>query len=82
MTQNMLGNLVNESGEELLQVALQYSLGQGVAASRIEAHKWFSISAMKGCEAARAYRLELAQEMSAQEIATSQRLARELITLH
>ena len=75
-------NLVNESGEELLQLGLQYCLGQGVVQNRVEAHKWFSISAMKGCEAAKAYRIELAQEMSSQEIAASQRLARELITVH
>ena len=75
-------NLANESGEELLQIGLQYCLGNGVAQSRVEAHKWFSISALKGCEAAKAYRIELAQEMSTQEIATSQRMARELITLH
>ena len=76
------GNLANESGEELLQLGLQYCLGQGVRQNRVEAHKWFSISALKGCEAAKAYRIELAQEMSVQEIAASLRMARELITLH
>ena len=76
------GNLANESGEELLQLGLQYCLGQGVMQNRVEAHKWFSISALKGCEAAKAYRIELAQEMSVQEIAASLRMARELITLH
>ena len=75
-------NLANESGEELLQLGLQYCLGQGVRQNRVEAHKWFSISALKGCEAAKAYRIELAQEMSVQEIAASLRMARELITLH
>ena len=78
----MQGNLVNESGEALLQLGLQFCLGQGVTPSRVEAHKWFSISALKGCEAAKAYRIELAQEMSVQEIAASLRMARELITMH
>ena len=76
------GNLANESGEDLLQLGLQYCLGQGSAQNRIEAHKWFSISALKGCIAAKAYRIELAQEMSVQEIAESLRMARELITVH
>ena len=75
-------NLANESGEDLLQLGLQYCLGQSGAQNRIEAHKWFSISALKGCVAAKAYRIELAQEMSVQEIAESLRKARELITVH
>lgn len=76
------GNLANESGEDLLQLGLQHCLVQGGAQNRIEAHKWFSISALKGCVAAKAYRIELAQEMSVQEIAESLRMARELITVH
>ncbi len=76
------GNLANESGNDLLQLGLQYCVGQGVAQNRVEAHKWFSISALKGCAAAKAYRIELSQEMSVQEIAESLRLARELITVH
>ncbi len=78
----VLGNLENESSEDLLQRGLRYCLGQGVAQNRVEAHKWFSISALKGCAAAKAYRVELAQEMSIQEIAESLRMARELITIH
>lgn len=80
--ENKQGNLMSVDGETLMQLGLQYCLGQGVAQNRVEAHKWFSISALKGCEAAKAYRIELAQEMSVQEIATSLRLARELITVH
>ncbi len=68
--------------EDILELGLNYCLGHGVEKNLIEAHKWFNISAMKGNVAARAYRCELALEMSAGEIAEAQRQARALITLH
>ncbi len=73
---------VQAKAEDILELGLNYCLGQGVEKNLVEAHKWFNISAMKGNAAARAYRCELALEMTAAEIAEAQRQARALITLH
>ena len=58
-----------------------YNLGllfsKGRQADYVQAHKWFNLAAMKGKSEARAWRAELAQDMSEQEIAAAQREARE-----
>jgi TPR repeat protein len=68
--------------EDILELGLNYCMGNGVEKNLVEAHKWFNISAMKGNVSARAYRGELAMEMTQVEIAEAQRQARALITLH
>lgn len=45
----------------------------------IEAHKWFNLAAQAGSEEAQACRAEIAEEMTAREIAEAQRLARAFI---
>ena len=42
----------------------------------IEAHKWFNLAAVRGHEAAQYCRAEVADEMTAREIATAQAAAR------
>ncbi len=71
-----------DPAEEFLALGLNYCLGNGVEKNLVEAHKWFNISALKGNAAAKAYRSELALEMSAAEIAEAQRQARAYVTLH
>jgi TPR repeat protein len=68
--------------DALFELGLQYSAGRGVAMDLVEAHKWFNLSAMRGNEAAKTWRVELAREMSREEIATAQRLAREWLSRH
>lgn len=70
------------SAEACLAMGMKYCIGHGVTANNVEAHKWFNIAAMKGNEKARSYRLELAREMSASEVAEAQRQARAFLTLH
>ena len=48
----------------------------------VTAHKWFNLAAMQGNLEARAYRAELANEMSPDEIAEAQRRAREYLAIH
>ncbi len=72
----------NASSEEFLALGMQYCIGHGVAANNIIAHKWFNIAAMKGNDKARSYRFELAQEMTAAEVAEAQRQARAFLTVH
>jgi uncharacterized protein len=72
----------NATGDQFLDIAMQYSLGRGVAQSNVLAHMWFNIAAMKGCASAKQYRHELSQEMSQAEIADAQRQARAWLTVH
>jgi len=68
-----------ESGEPdaLFNLGLMYSTGDGAPLDYITAHKWFNLAAMAGSQEARAVRAELARDMSPEEIAEAQRLARE-----
>ncbi len=42
----------------------------------IEAHKWFSLAALLGSQPAKAYRSELTEEMSREDLTLAQRAAR------
>lgn len=68
--------------EALFLLGVQYCTGRDVAVDRIVAHKWFNLAAMRGDVRARGWRAELAQEMSAAEIAEAQRQAREWTRAH
>lgn len=61
-------------------LGVAYSTGtQGAAYDLIEAHKWFNLAAIGGNEAAQAARAEVAEDMTAREIATAQRAARDVL---
>lgn len=65
------------SGDELLQMALLYSTGQGGAPlDYVSAHMLFNLAAMRGSEEAKSYRRELALEMDRDSVAEAQRAAR------
>jgi len=68
--------------DALYELGLIYSTGNGVDVDLVTAHKWFNLAAMRGSEAARSYRAELAREMQPQEIAEAQRQAREWLATH
>lgn len=68
--------------DTLVTLGLMYSTGRDVVADLVEAHKWFSIAALRGNAEARRYRQELASEMSRQEISVAQRRAREWLAQH
>ena len=48
----------------------------GIGIDLIEAHKWFNLAAVAGSEAAHACRSEIAEDMTAREIAEAQKAAR------
>src|SRR3546814_17307975 len=52
----------------------------GAVGDLIESHKWFHLAAVAGHDEAGACRAEVADEMSAREIAEAQRRAREWLT--
>jgi len=70
------------SPDALFQLGLQYAIGRGVASDPVSAHKWFNLAALRGNEAAKTYRAEIASEMSKAEVAEAQRQAREWLRGH
>ncbi|HWU01607.1 MAG TPA: hypothetical protein VN222_02610 [Novosphingobium sp.] len=59
-------------------LGVAYSTGShGVAADLVEAHKWFNLAAVSGIIEAQHCRAEIAEEMTAREIAEAQRRARQ-----
>lgn len=70
------------SGTVFFQLGLMYATGRSAPIDRVAAHKWFNLAAREGVEEAKRLRRELADEMSADEIAAAQRAAREHLSLH
>jgi len=61
-------------------LGVAFSTGShGAKSDMIEAHKWFNLAAVSGHEEAQNCRAEVAEEMTAREIAEAQRRAREWI---
>ena len=67
--------------EDLYQMGLVYSTGQGVAEDLIAAHKWFNLAALKGNEDAKLQRKELADMLSSEELGNALKAAREWLSL-
>ena len=61
----------------LYELGVAYSTGSGgIAVDLVEAHKWFNLAALNGSEQAQECRAEIAEDMTAREIAEAQRQAR------
>lgn len=75
-------NPFTSTAESIFELGMKYCSGTGAIQNLVEAHKWFNIAAMKGSDSAKRYRLDIAVEMSADEIAEAQRMARAAMTLH
>lgn len=63
-------------GQVYFELGCLYAAGRGVAADLVAAHKWFNVAAARGYGQTALRRRELADELSAAEIATAQRDAR------
>lgn len=62
-------------------LGVAFSTGShGVPSDLIEAHKWFNLAAVAGHEEAQLCRADIAEEMTAREIAEAQRRAREWLS--
>lgn len=68
--------------DALFELGLMYCAGRDVELDLVSAHKWFNLAAMRGNAEAKHYRMEIAREMSAREVAEAQRLARQWLTQH
>ena len=67
--------------DALYNLGLAYSTGQGVGVDMVAAHKWFNLAAVRGVEAAKNWRNQLATEMTTGQIAEAQKLAREWLNI-
>jgi TPR repeat protein len=70
------------SPDALFELGMLYATGRDVAADLVVAHKWFNLAAARGNRSALAHRVELAREMSTEQVAEAQRLAREWLQMH
>ena len=72
-----LADAARGSGEALYDLGICYSTGtSGVGIDLVEAHKWFNLAAIAGLESAKSCRTDIAEDMTAREIATAQAAAR------
>lgn len=61
----------------LYELGVAYSTGSGgVSVDMVEAHKWFNLAALQGNSLAQECRADIAEDMTAREIAEAQRQAR------
>jgi TPR repeat protein len=68
--------------DALFELGMLYATGRDVAADLVVAHKWFNLAAARGNPSALTHRIELAREMSVNQVAEAQRLAREWLQTH
>jgi uncharacterized protein len=68
----MTGNI-----KALYELGIAFSTGSGgVEVDLVEAHKWFNLAALNGMDLAQECRADIAEDMTAREIAEAQRQAR------
>ena len=77
LIESRLADAVLGKSEALYDLGVCYQTGTaGVAIDLVEAHKWFNLAAVSGLHAAQDARAEVAEDMTAREIATAQAAAR------
>jgi TPR repeat protein len=70
------------NGDMFFELGMMYSTGRSVPTDLVSAHKWFNLAAQRGNSDAIRLRLEIAAEMSEDEIAAAQRAARDWMKAH
>jgi TPR repeat protein len=77
LIESRLADAAGGSSEALYELGVAYSTGtHGLDVDLIEAHKWFNLAALNGNARGQICRAEIADEMTAREIAEAQRQAR------
>jgi hypothetical protein len=77
LMESRLADAARGNAEALYELGVAYSTGtHGLEVDLIEAHKWFNLAALNGSRRGQESRAEIAEEMSAREIAEAQRQAR------
>lgn len=77
LIESRLADAARGDADACFDLGVAYSSGvDGLAIDLVEAHKWFNLSALAGSMRAQTCRAEVAEEMTAREIAEAQRQAR------
>lgn len=77
LTESRMADAAMGDSDACFELGIAYSSGAGgLDVDLIEAHKWFNLAALRGCERGQQCRAEIAEEMSTREIAEAQRQAR------
>ena len=77
MTESLMADAEGGDVDALFGLGVAYSTGApGVDVDLVEAHKWFNLAALNGSARGQECRAEIADEMSAREIAQAQKQAR------
>ena len=77
LMESRIADAVRGDANALYELGVAYSTGtHGIEVDLIEAHKWFNLAALNGSRRGQESRAEIAEEMTAREIAEAQRQAR------
>ncbi len=77
LVESRLHDAARGDAEALYELGVAYSTGtHGLDIDLVEAHKWFNLAALNGSERGQECRADIAEEMTAREIAEAQRQAR------
>ena len=77
LIESRLADAARGDSDALYDLGICYSTGtKGVGIDLVEAHKWFNLASIAGLETAQTCRTEIAEDMTAREIAEAQRQAR------
>ena len=77
LMESRLADAAGGDAEALYELGVAYSTGtHGLQVDLVEAHKWFNLAALNGSGLGQQCRAEIAEEMTAREIAEAQRQAR------
>jgi TPR repeat protein len=77
LIESRIAKAVTGDVKALYDLGIAFSTGSGgVNVDLIEAHKWFNLAALNGSVQAQECRADIAEEMTAREIAEAQRQAR------
>jgi len=77
LIETRLADAAKGDPEAYYELGVAYSTGSGgIDVDLVEAHKWFNLAALNGSMRGQECRAEIAEEMTAREIAEAQRQAR------
>lgn len=77
LIESRLAEAARGNARAFYDLGIAYSSGSsGVEVDLIQAHKWFNLAALNGNERGQQCRAEIAEDMTAREIAEAQRQAR------
>ena len=81
LMESRLAEAARGNADALYELGVAYSTGSsGIDVDLVEAHKWFNLAALNGSGRGQESRAEIAEEMTAREIAEAQRQARAWLT--